>query len=88
MVDLTGSEFDLLVAFLERPQRVLSREQLLDLTRSRDAGPFDRTIDNHVARLRRKIEADPTQPSLIKTIRGGGYCFAAAVVRNEEMAAG
>ena len=88
MVDMTASEFDLLIAFLERPQRVLSREQLLDLTRGRDAGPFDRAIDNLVVRLRRKIEVDPTQPSLIKTIRGGGYYFAATVVRNEEMAAG
>lgn len=88
MVDMTASEFDLLVAFLERPQRVLSREQLLDLTRGRDAGPFDRAIDNLVVRLRRKIEADPTQPSLIKTIRGVGYYFAATVVRDEEMAAG
>jgi two-component system OmpR family response regulator len=87
-IDLTASEFDLLVAFLERPQRVLSREQLLDLTRGRDAAPFDRAIDNLVVRLRRKIEVDPTQPSLIKTIRGGGYYFAATVVRHEAMAAG
>lgn len=88
MVDMTASEFDLLAAFLERPQRVLSREQLLDLTRGRDAGPFDRAIDNLVVRLRRKIEADPTQPVLIKTIRAGGYYFAATVVRHEEMPAG
>jgi len=58
---------------------VLSRDQLLDLTRGRTAEAFDRSIDNQVSRLRRKVEADPRNPSLIKTVWGGGYCFAASV---------
>ena len=56
---------------------VLTRDQLLDLTRGRDAGPFDRSIDNQVSRLRKKIEADPRRPRLIKTHWGGGYSFTA-----------
>jgi two-component system, OmpR family, response regulator len=64
-----------------RPRRVLSREQLLDLARGRDAAPFDRAIDVQVSRLRRKIEPDPQKPSLIRTVRGGGYLFTAEVER-------
>lgn len=78
-VALTTAEFRLLTAFLERPRFVLSREQLLDLTSGRAAQVFDRTIDNQISRLRRKIEVDPTQPTLIATVWGGGYSFAADV---------
>jgi two-component system, OmpR family, response regulator len=81
MVDLTSGEFDLLLVFVERPQRVLSRNQLLDLARGRDAAPFDRSIDVQVSRLRRKIEADPRAPELIKTVRSGGYVFTPIVER-------
>ena len=81
LVPLTAGEFDLLTAFAERPQRVLSRDQLLDLTRGRDGGPFDRSIDVQLSRLRRKIEDDPKEPTLIKTVRGGGYIFTADVTR-------
>ncbi len=80
-VDLTTGEFDLLQVFAERPQRVLSRDQLLDLARGRDAAPFDRSIDIQVSRLRRKIEFDPQAPELIKTVRGGGYLFTPSVER-------
>lgn len=79
LVDLTAGEHDLLLAFLERPQHVLSRDQLLDLARGRAASPFDRSIDVQVSRLRRKIEADPQTPELIKTVRSGGYIFCAPV---------
>jgi len=79
--ELSSGEYDLLVALAERPQRVLSREQLLDLTRGRMAQPFDRSIDVQIGRLRRKIEADPKDPKLITTVRGGGYLFAADVTR-------
>ena len=78
-VDLTGSELKLLVAFLERPRLVLNRDQLLDLTAGRAASPLDRTIDNQISRLRRKIEADPSRPRIVTTVRGGGYCLAADV---------
>ncbi len=78
-VALSTAEFNLLSAFLKRPGVVLSREQLLDLTSGRAAQVFDRSIDNQVSRLRRKIEADPKQPRLIKTVWGGGYLFAASV---------
>ena len=77
--DLTSAEFRLLSAFLERPRVVLSRDQLLDLTAGRSAHLFDRTIDNQVSRLRRKIEVDPARPRLITTVRGGGYCLTADV---------
>jgi two-component system OmpR family response regulator len=79
LVTLTAGEFDLLAAFAERPHRVLSRDQLLDLTRGREAGPFDRSVDVQLSRLRRKVEANPGEPVLIKTVRGGGYMFAANV---------
>jgi two-component system OmpR family response regulator len=78
---LSGGEFDLLVALAEHPQRVLSRDQLLDLTRGRSAGPFDRSVDVQVSRLRRKIETDPKRPALFNTVRGGGYVFTAPVQR-------
>lgn len=76
---LSTAEFKLLAAFLRRPGIVLSREQLLDLTSGRGADVFDRTIDNQVSRLRRKIEADPKNPALIKTVWGGGYMLATSV---------
>jgi two-component system OmpR family response regulator len=78
-VPLSTGEFLLLSAFLAHPRMVLSRDQLLDLTRGREAGPFDRAIDNQVSRLRRKLEADPRRPALIRTHWGGGYSFEAEV---------
>jgi len=75
MVALTDGEFDLLVAFAQHPQVILSRDKLLDLARGRAAAAFDRGIDMQIARLRRKIEADPADPELIKTIRNKGYVF-------------
>jgi two-component system OmpR family response regulator len=72
-VALTGGEFDLLCAFARHPGRVLSRDFLLESTRGREAGPFDRTIDVQVGRLRRKIEVDPENPQIIKSVRGAGY---------------
>lgn len=76
---LSTGEFQLLVAFLKRPKVVLSRDQLLDLTSGRSPNVFDRSIDNQVSRLRRKIERDPKNPELIKTVWGGGYSFSAQV---------
>lgn len=88
LVDLDGvvtplstGEFNLLLALVARPNLVLTREQLLDLTQGRDAVLFDRSIDNQISRLRRKIEADPKDPKLIKTVWGGGYVFAGEVRR-------
>ncbi len=81
MVALSGVEFDLLLAFTEHPQRVLTRDQLLDLARGRGHDAFDRSIDVQVSRLRRKIDTDPDAPSLIQTIRNGGYMFASKVLR-------
>ncbi|WP_207459738.1 response regulator [Azospirillum sp. SYSU D00513] len=78
-VSLSTSEFLLLEAFVRHPGMVLSRDQLLDLTKGRTADVFDRSIDNQVSRLRRKVEADPRNPAMIKTVWGGGYCFAATV---------
>ncbi|HWK45819.1 MAG TPA: response regulator [Stellaceae bacterium] len=74
-VRLTTGEFDLLAAFVANANQVLSRDRLLDLARNREAGPFDRTIDVQVGRLRRKLEDDPQNPTLIKTVRGTGYIF-------------
>jgi two-component system OmpR family response regulator len=74
-VRLTTGEFDLLAAFVTNANQVLSRDRLLDLARNREAGPFDRTIDVQVGRLRRKLEDDPQNPTLIKTVRGSGYIF-------------
>jgi two-component system, OmpR family, response regulator len=73
---LSSGEFRLLSALLERPKIALTRNQLLDLTKGRDADLFDRSIDNHVSRLRKKIEPDPKNPRYIKTVWGGGYIFA------------
>ncbi|MFT6075272.1 MAG: DNA-binding response OmpR family regulator [Yoonia sp.] len=78
-VDLTSGEFRLLDVFLTRPRRVLSREQLMDLTGGNSYAPLDRTIDNQIARLRKKIERNPSNPSLISTIRGIGYSFTCEV---------
>jgi two-component system OmpR family response regulator len=78
-IPLSSGEFKLLMAFLERPKVALSREQLLDLTKGRDAEVFDRSIDNQVSRLRRKIEEDPKNPRYIKTVWGGGYMFTSEV---------
>jgi two-component system OmpR family response regulator len=76
---LTSGEFNLLAVFCRHARRVLSRDQLLDLVHGRAATLFDRSIDIQVSRLRRKIEADPKDPTLIKTVRFGGYMFTAAV---------
>lgn len=76
---LTSGEYGLLAVFVAHPGRVLTRDQLLDLTRGRSAGPFDRSIDIQVSRLRRKIEHDPEAPEIIKTVRNGGYVFAPEV---------
>lgn len=76
---LTSGDFKLLSVFLERPKRVLSRDQLMDLTGGIEWTPLDRTIDNQVARLRKKIERDPSTPRLIKTVRGVGYTLACDV---------
>ncbi len=74
-VELTTMEFDLLAAFVEHPNRVLTRDQLLDMAHHRRWDPFDRSIDIRIARLRRKIERDPQKPEIIKTVRGAGYIF-------------
>ncbi len=80
-VPLTGGEYDLLVALLDRANKVLTRDMLLDLLRGRQAGPFDRAIDVAISRLRRKLEDDGRHAQLIKTVRGGGYVLAAEVTR-------
>lgn len=74
-IHLTSAEFDLLAAFVARPNRVLSRDMLVDLLRGYDRDPFDRSIDIRVTRLRRKIEAEPASPVYIRTVRGEGYLF-------------
>ena len=81
-VDLTKAEYALLAAFVKQPQRVLSRDQLLDLTQGRVAGPYERSIDVLVSRLRQKIERDPREPEFIKTIRSSGYLFTPQVERS------
>ncbi|MDR3536632.1 MAG: response regulator [Acetobacteraceae bacterium] len=78
---LSGAEFDLLLAFAEHPQRVLTRDQLLDFAHGASHDAFDRSIDVQVSRLRRKLEADIKAPSLIRTVRNGGYIFMPAVQR-------
>jgi DNA-binding response OmpR family regulator len=80
-LDLTTSEFNLLEAFVTRPHRVLSRDDIMDLLKGQDWSPLDRSIDNLIARLRKKIEPDPDRPRLIKTVRGVGYTLAANVER-------
>ncbi|WP_395313968.1 response regulator transcription factor [Enterobacter sp. ECC-219] len=86
VVPLTQGEYGLLLALTQNARRVLSREQLLELTHSESTEVFDRTIDVLIMRLRRKIEANPHQPALIKTIRGLGYVFAADVSHSEKAA--
>jgi two-component system, OmpR family, response regulator len=81
MVPLSTGEYDLLIALVERPQRVLNRDQLLDLARGRSAAGLDRSIDTQVSRLRKKLELDPSDPKIIKTVWGGGYMFTPAVIR-------
>jgi two-component system OmpR family response regulator len=78
-VAMTSAEFDLLQTFCERPGRVLSRDSLLDLTQGRNAGAFERSIDVLVSRIRRKIEPDPQDATMIKTVRSGGYMFTPTV---------
>ncbi|MDB5691630.1 MAG: response regulator [Alphaproteobacteria bacterium] len=80
-VPLSTGEYNLLFAFVTHPKRVLTRDQLLDLSQGRELAAFERSIDNHISRLRRKVEADPSDPKLIKTIWGGGYMLAAEVRR-------
>jgi len=80
-VPLSPVEFDLLSIFLQHPNRVLSRDFLLDQTRGRSATPFDRAIDVHISHLRKKLEEDPKKPNVIKTIRNAGYIFAVPVTR-------
>jgi two-component system, OmpR family, response regulator len=84
LTDLTSGEFDLLLAFVEHPQRVLSRDQLLDLAHGRASQVFDRSIDVQVSRLRRKIELNPQEPLLIKTVRSEGYVMTADVAVDQE----
>ena len=79
VMDLTSGKFRLLNVFLQNPKRVLSRNRLKDLLNGADWSPLDRTIDNQIARPRRKIERDPSTPVLIKTARGIGYSFTADV---------
>ncbi len=83
---LTQGEYGLLLALAQNARRVLSREQLLELTHSESIEVFDRTIDVLIMRLRRKIETNPHQPTLIKTLRGLGYVFAADVVHSDKAA--
>jgi two-component system, OmpR family, response regulator len=81
-VALTNGEYELLLAFLHAPHKVQSRDELLNATHGRDAGPYDKTIDVQVVRLRRKIERDAAQPDLIKAVRGAGYVWTADVKRD------
>jgi two-component system OmpR family response regulator len=78
-IAVTGAEFDLLQALCERPGRVLSRDQLVEVTQGRTAGAFERSVDILISRLRRKIERDPHHPEMIKTVRSGGYMFTSTV---------
>ncbi|MGV6819107.1 MAG: response regulator [Parvularcula sp.] len=80
-IELTGGEFTLLLVLVERAGRVLDRNHLLDLTQGREAGVFDRSVDNQVSRLRKKIEQDAKKPDIIKTVRGGGYILSTKVTR-------
>jgi two-component system OmpR family response regulator len=81
LIVLSGGEFDLLLAFAEHPHRVLTRDQLLDLSRGASHAAYDRSIDVQVSRLRYKLEADHKSPSLIRTVRNGGYLFEPKVTR-------
>ncbi len=81
-VALTSAEFELLRAFATHPNRVLNRDQLMEQVKGREWAAFDRAIDTQIVRLRKKIEADPAHPTLIKTVRGAGYVFASAVTKS------
>ncbi len=83
LIDLSTGEFDLLVTLAEHPQRILTRDQLLDLTHGRAEAPFDRSIDMQISRLRRKMDVDDDSNDLIKTVRGGGYMLTAEVTGDE-----
>ena len=83
-LQLSAGEYDLLLTFVQQPQRVLDREFLLQITKNTDLNPFDRRIDVQISRLRQKIELDAKKPALIKTIRNGGYIFTARVVTLRE----
>lgn len=80
-VALTSGEYELLQALLQRPNQVLTRDELMNTMHGRDVGPFDRAIDVQVGRLRRKLETDPAQPRLIRSVRGAGYVLATTVAR-------
>jgi len=80
-IPLSTGEYNLLHALVTHPRRVLSRDQLLDLSQGRELAAFERSIDNHISRLRKKIEANPVDPKLIKTVWGGGYMLAVEVDR-------
>jgi two-component system, OmpR family, response regulator len=82
LVPLSAGEFSLLQVLVEHPQQVLSRDFLLDRTRGRESGPYDRSVDIQLSRLRRKIEQDPKHPELIKTVRSGGYMFSMPTTRS------
>lgn len=82
-VAMTDGEYRLLEAFAERPNQILSRDDLLEITQNRQAGPFDRSIDVRISRLRQKIEPDAKNPVVIKTVRGGGYIFATKVDKQD-----
>jgi two-component system OmpR family response regulator len=79
-IELTAGEYDLLLVLARRPRRVLNRDQLLDLTKGREASPFDRSIDVQISRLRRKLQGTRDTAEIIKTVRFGGYVFAAEVL--------
>ena len=79
LVPLTAGEFELLHVFARHPNRVLNRDQLIDMVKGRDWAAYDRGVDTQVMRLRKKVETDPNNPRLIKTVRGAGYVFAVAV---------
>ena len=83
-LQLSAGEYDLLLTFIQQPQRVLDRESLLQITKNSDLNPFDRRIDVQISRLRQKIEVDAKKPALIKTIRNGGYMFTAQIVTLKE----
>jgi DNA-binding response OmpR family regulator len=81
-IALTTGEYELLRVLVEHPNRVLSRDDLMEHIHGRNAGPFDRAIDVRIGRLRRKVESDPSRPELIKSVRGAGYMFSARVSRH------